>query len=127
MSLTAGSNASLTFETIPRIMAQDARPDSNEEIGKRLRLIRIAFGIVQGGKREMSQAEMGRLTGVGRQAWNNAETGDNRLGLDNAMLVCRRTGSTLDYIYFGNPNGVSHALAREIGKLENPKTTQKRA
>lgn len=99
-------------------MALDARPDSNDAIGRRLRLIRVAFGVLQGHRLELSQAEFGRLAGVGRQSLNNAETGDNRIGLDNAKLVCRRTGATLDYVYLGNPSGLPMALAREIAKLE---------
>lgn len=106
-------------------MAQTPRIDSNEAIGLRLQLIRVAFGIVQGHTREMSQAEIARLSGVGRQAWNNAETGDNRLGLDNAMKICVRTGVSLDYIYFGNPSGLPHALAVEIEKLEKPRSAKR--
>ena len=30
----------------------------------------------------MSQSEFARRCGIGVAAWNNAETGDNRIGLD---------------------------------------------
>jgi hypothetical protein len=35
------------------------------------------------------------------QAWNNAETGDNLIGIANAMKLCRATGVTLGWIYRG--------------------------
>lgn len=93
------------------------RPDSPQAVGERLRLIRLGYGMAQGASREMSQAEMSRLCGIGRQAWNNAETGDNRLGIDNAMALARRTGASLDYIYFGNARGLPHELAVAIEAL----------
>lgn len=99
-------------------MAQN-RSDTARAIGERLKLVRLAYAAVQG--RVISQSEMARLTGVGIAAWNNAETGDNRLGLDNAMKVSRTTGVSLDYIYFGERAGLPHALAVELEKLENPK------
>ncbi len=43
---------------------------------------------------------------------------DHRIGLDNAMALCRATGVTLDYIYFGNSSALPYALAIEINKLE---------
>ena len=114
----AGSRQAHDFGTISG-MARPPRPDSAEAIGERLRLIRIAYGTAQGHDREMSQAEVCRLTGVGRQAWNNAETGDNRIGIDNAMSIVRSIGVSLDYIYFGDRRGLPHALAVEIDKLQN--------
>jgi transcriptional regulator with XRE-family HTH domain len=92
-----------------------------------MRFIRIAYGTVQGYKREMSQAEIARLCGINRQAWNNAETGDSRLGLDNAMALSRQTGVTLDYLFFGNRAGLPHLIAVEIERLEREEGTKKRA
>jgi len=100
-------------------------PDSNEEIGKRLRLIRIAYGRVQGRQREISQAEFARLCKITPSAWNNAETADNRIGIDGAMGIARRTGVSLDYIYFGERAGLPHAMAIEIERLEAAKSAKR--
>lgn len=99
-------------------MVMAPRPDSNEEIGKRLRLIRLAFGALQDPLHPMSQAEFCRLCEIGRQAWNNCETGDARIGLDNANAVRRRTGVGLDYIYHGELRDLPHAMAVEIARLQ---------
>ncbi len=111
-------------------MAPVKRPDSNEEIGKRLRLIRLAYGHLQGVPK-MSKAEVGRRIGVERQAWQNAEAGYYRIGLDMAMDVARKLGASLDYIYFGNRAALPHALAVEIERLEgaevNPSRVMRRA
>lgn len=106
------------FETIPPAMApRFQRPDIPKAIGERLALIRIAYGKVQGFPGEMSQSEMARRCEIGIAAWNNAETGDNRMGLDNAIKLSRKTGVSLDYIYFGQSAGLPHAIAVEIEKL----------
>jgi transcriptional regulator with XRE-family HTH domain len=90
-----------------------------------LRLIRIAYGRAQRHAREMSQAEIARLCSISAQAWNNAETGDNRIGIDNAMKIAKRTGASLDYIYFGDTRGLPHVLAIEIGRIENIKLVRR--
>jgi transcriptional regulator with XRE-family HTH domain len=107
------------FESFPPAMATAPRPDSLAAMSARLRLIRLAYGIAQGHMREMSQSEFARLCGFNNvSTWNNAETGDNRIGIDNAMKVVRRTGVSLDYIYFGNRSALPIAMATEIDKLE---------
>jgi transcriptional regulator with XRE-family HTH domain len=108
-------------------MARESRSDSPQAIGERLRHLRLAYGVVQKREKKMSQAEFSRLCGVSAQAWNNAETGDNRLGLDNALAVCRHTGVSLDYIFFGQHAGLPHALAVEIERIENLKPAARRA
>jgi transcriptional regulator with XRE-family HTH domain len=84
-------------------------PDSRTEIAQRLRLTREALGL--------AQAELCRRTGIRPAAWNNAETGDNRLGIDSAMQLCKATGVTLDWIYLGHRGGLPQKLAVEIEKL----------
>lgn len=108
-------------------MAAAPRNDSNAAIGNRLRLIRLAYGALQDPLHPITQAEFSRLCGIGRAAWNNAETGDNRIGIDGAMAICRRTGVTLDYIYFGERSRLPHALALEIERLESQKPAARRA
>ncbi len=94
----------------------------------RLRLIRLAYGIVQKREKPMGQAEFARLCGITPPALNNAETGDNRIGIDAAMSVVRHTGVGLNYIYFGNPADLPHVFAVAIEKIEkSQKPTPKRA
>lgn len=92
--------------------------ESAAAIGARLRLLRLAYGALQRRDKEMSQSEFARLCEIGISAWNNAETGDNRIGIDNAKKVARRTGASLDFIYFGERAGLPHALAVAIAALE---------
>lgn len=94
------------------------RLDSPEAIGQRLKLLRRAYSHAQGHTREMNKSDFPRLCGIGVQAWHNAESGLNRIGLDNAMRVRSRTGVGLDFIYFDNRNGLPHAIAVEIEKIE---------
>lgn len=102
------------------------KPDSVADIGRRLRLIRLAYGAVQKRAEEMSQSEMARLLDLNSAStWNNWETGDNRIGINGAMALAKRTGVSLDYIYFGERAGLPHAMAIEIGKLEQQKTAKK--
>jgi len=85
------------------------RLDGRSETGERLRLTREALGL--------SQAELCRRVGISPAAWNNAETGDNRLGVDNAMELCKATGVTLDWIYLGHRAGLPQKLAVDIERL----------
>ncbi len=88
-------------------------------ISERVRLIRLAYGELHGRKRAISQSEFARFCGIGAPTWNNIETGDNRIGLENALAVCRKTGASLDYIYLGNRACLPHALAIAIETIEN--------
>lgn len=103
-----------------RMMAatRTIRVDSNQAIGERLKLLRRAFGDAQKYSREMKQSEIARQCGISVQAWNNAETGDNRIGLDNAMRIRERTGAGLDFIYFGVRSGLPLAIALAVERLE---------
>lgn len=94
------------------------RVDSNEEIGKRLELLRRAYSAAQGHKREMNKSEFARACGIGIQAWHNSESGYARIGLDNAMRLRTRTGAGLDFIYYDVRLGLPAAINNEIAQLE---------
>lgn len=98
---------------------------SNQAVGDRLRLIRLAYGVLQKRAKPMSQSEIARLCGIGISAWNNAETGDNRIGLDAAMNITKATGVGLSYIFFGNRIDLPHPFAVEIDKLERQATAKR--
>lgn len=86
---------------------------------ERLRLSRLAL--------KLTQARLCAITGISTQAWNNAETGDARIGIDNAILLCDATGLTLDWIYRGIKGGLPTAIGEAIAKLEAEPVARKRA
>ena len=53
-------------------------------VAARLRLTRQAL--------KLSQIDLCRITRISPQAWNNAETGDNLIGIANAVRLCHATG-----------------------------------
>jgi transcriptional regulator with XRE-family HTH domain len=112
------SRVAPTFGSIASIMAQAPRPDSAKAVGIRLRLIRLAYGMLQGHIKPISQKDFSALCGANRQAWNNAETGDSRIGLDAALGIRKRTGVGLNYIYEGDQRDLPHAFAVAIAKLD---------
>ncbi len=71
---------------------------SAKEIGRRVTALREAMGF--------SPASFARHTRLSPQALSNYETGTRRISLDKAVLVCESTGSTLDWLYFGDPSGL---------------------
>jgi len=102
-----------------------SRQDSVEAIGNRLQLIRLAYNALHAPTREISQAEFARSCEINPPAWNNFETGDNRIGIDSAIKVARKTGASLDFIYLDGRSGMPHALAIEIEKLERAKIARR--
>jgi transcriptional regulator with XRE-family HTH domain len=87
-------------------MAKPLHPESVEACALRLRWTREAM--------ELSQAEMARRAGIAAATWNNAETGDNKLGLENALKLCQTYRLTLDWLYRGIINDLPAALAKGI-------------
>jgi DNA-binding XRE family transcriptional regulator len=85
-----------------------AAPISTSRVAARLRLTRQAL--------KLSQVGLCRITRISPQAWNNAETGDNLIGLANAMKLCRATGVTLDWIYRGVGSNLPRLIATEIAR-----------
>lgn len=78
--------------------SKEESPESLAAVADRLRLIREATGL--------NKAAWSRLVGITPQAWNNVEGSKNlpaanRISLDQALLVCRATGVSLDFIYRG--------------------------
>jgi transcriptional regulator with XRE-family HTH domain len=86
-------------------------PTTVGEVAERLRLTRQAL--------RLKQVAICRMTGISPASWNNAETGDARLGVDSATALCQATGVTLDWIYRGIRAGLPHAIAERIRELEN--------
>lgn len=75
-------------------------PESMAASQQRLRDLYEAWVAMNGLKKTVSQAEFARRIGMTPQSWNQV-TKANRIGVDQAMMVCRFTGVTLDWIYRG--------------------------
>ena len=103
----------------PNMKARSSAPESTEMVAERLRLLREALGL--------DQAEMCRRTGIGVSAWNNAETGDNRIGISNAIKVRQTFGVGLDCIFMGDQRALPSEMATKIGRLNAPLRGSKRA
>jgi transcriptional regulator with XRE-family HTH domain len=88
----------------------DREPTTTGDVADRLRLTRESL--------RLKQAALCRLTGISTSAWNNAETGDARIGIDNAIALCQATGVTLDWIFRGIRSGLPHPIAERISELE---------
>lgn len=73
-----------------------------------------------------SQQAMADYLGVSVNRWNNVERGLS-LGLDLATRMCMKIpGLTLDWLYFGKPEGLSQGLAQRLGELPG-KTNNRRS
>lgn len=84
--------------------------ESREAISARLRLTRRAL--------DFNQADWCRFVGIAPNTWNQYEkaTSPNRISLEEALKVARKTGVGLDWIYRGEeamlPKRVADALDR---------------
>lgn len=83
---------------------------------ERLRVAREALGL--------SQAELCRQTGISTQSWNNAETGDNRLGIDN-VLKLSQYGITPQWVYHGDRTHLPANLLEYIVAYERRGTIRR--
>lgn len=63
---------------------------------------------------EMTQADFARFTGISTQSLSNYEVGFRRPQLDQAVQIVRKTGVTLDWIYFGVSSGLPMRIASKI-------------
>lgn len=85
----------------------DLPQTSGEAIGKRLRLLRQSSGL--------SQTTWARqIAGLTAQAWNNYERGRARISLDVALVLNRRVGVSLDWIFCGELAGLPLGLAVQM-------------
>lgn len=66
---------------------------------------------------KLTQARLSRISGVSTATLNNALTGDYRISVDSAVLICQATGLTLDWIFrgirVGLPDEFKEAIIRE--------------
>jgi transcriptional regulator with XRE-family HTH domain len=104
------------FNTIAG-MAVDRMATDSRAVGERLKRTREALGYEGHG----GQAIWCRFVGITPQAWNNYESGLNRISLDQAFKVCAATGVTLDWIYFGDRSGLPVRIASQLAEFAQKK------
>jgi transcriptional regulator with XRE-family HTH domain len=95
-----------------------AEPISTPKVAARLRLTRLAL--------KLSQVGLCRITRISPQAWNNAETGDNLIGIAHAMKLCHATGVTLDWIYRGARSNLPRLIGAEIARRKRAARRRRR-
>lgn len=82
----------------------------DSEVSERVRRLRLAMGYE-------SQGSFAALLGLSAPRWNNVENG-LPMSRDIAFrLVQKCPGLTLDWLYFGKPDGLPLELARRLGEL----------
>lgn len=74
---------------------------------------------------DMSAADFARFVGFSPQALSNYEVGLRRPNLDQAVQIVRRTGVTLDWIYFGVRAGLPMRIAMKLPAEATPSTEKK--
>lgn len=92
---------------------KDRAPPQSEvdQIAARLRLGRIALSL--------TAAELCRVTGIKPNTYSQYESAKGRPRLDEARLMRRSLGYTLDWIYEGDRSGLPMKLAAKIAEIEN--------
>lgn len=80
---------------------------SIDAIAHRLKITREAM--------EMTKSEFADKAGIARNTYSQWEGAKGRPSLDQAIALCLRHGLTLDWIYFGNGEGLPLRLARGVG------------
>lgn len=87
-------------------------PTSKEAIAIRLRMTRLALGFDQ-------QNLFAQTAGAAVSTYNNYEKAERIPNLDHAIRLCERFELTLDWLYRGDPSGLSYALANKINKIRS--------
>ncbi len=93
-----------------RVGTTAREPTRVPDVAARLRITRLAL--------KLTQRRLCELTGLSTSAWNNAETGDSRIGVDSAIQLCQATGVTLDWIYRGSRVGLPVEISEAIARVE---------
>lgn len=98
--------------SIPPVMVGNEQTGTRE-VAARLKQTREAL--------KLTQARLCRIADISTSAWNNYETADARIGVDQAIKLCQATGVTLDWIYRGIRSGLPSAILEGLTQLEREK------
>lgn len=80
--------------------------EQTKNIAKRLLILRKSLDI--------SAADLCRMTGLAPNRWSQYESGERRITLGAAMLLCDKYGVTLDWIYRGDESGLPVRLIERM-------------
>lgn len=84
--------------------------DQEDSVAARVKRLRVAMGYE-------SQGAFAALLDLSAPRWNNIEQG-LPMSRDIAFRLVRKVpGLTLDWLYFGKPDGLPMELARRLGEL----------
>lgn len=76
----------------------------------RLFLTRMALGATE-------QGAFAATAGIGKSAYNNYEKAKRIPNLEHAVRLCDTYELTLDWIYRGDPSGLTYVLANKIKEI----------
>lgn len=96
---------------MPKIKKGDPSPDetSDEAVGKRLRLLRLAFG--------KTQDEIAKIVGVSYSMISRCENGNSRLSVDHMIKLLIEFDAPLDWLYLGWKRHLSNELRRKLDQV----------
>jgi transcriptional regulator with XRE-family HTH domain len=96
----------LIVQKVPPMSRGVPNPSSTKEVAKRLLSLRIALG--------RTQEEMGKLAGVGGNAWQNYEKGRQVPRRKNADMLFERAGIPPEWVYHAIITRLPIETARKI-------------
>lgn len=88
---------------VPNYTPEDMSP---EAIGRRLTLVRRAFGF--------EKSEFADLLGIERPAWSRFENGKRAIPYEQASKIVRRFGVSLDFIVLGRIAGMEFEVLERL-------------
>jgi transcriptional regulator with XRE-family HTH domain len=100
------------LNSMPGMNRKRINPESLPEIAHRLTILREALGY-------RTQGEMAAVLGMTAGSWSNYERGFSRINIDAALLLQRRFGIPLDYVYIGLTAMLPSHLAAKIREIES--------
>jgi plasmid maintenance system antidote protein VapI len=104
------------WKTAKLVPMKNHRPDSNEAVAERLKLLRR---VVSG----ESQTAFAARIGIETKRWNNFERG-TPLSKEVAFLLVKKfPNATLDWLWLGKTNGLPISFQRELEAAENGNTS----
>lgn len=94
------------------MLAQNTTPTyaTPEAVSKRMRITRMALDGI-------SQADIARQAGMSAGAWNNAETGQSKLSINQALKLFDRFGIDPTWIYYGNTMFLPEDFKKKVKAL----------
>lgn len=100
----------------PRKPKADA-PWSPEQVGRRLRALRFAEGLLQTPPKKITQTEFAARAGLSQGSYTQYENAIRTPSIPVAVAICRAYGVTLDWLYTGHRLHMPFALLDAIDRF----------